>query len=150
MVDRDSVIAAKSAVTASENFEGESVVIHFTRGTYFSLRAGAGAVWSLLQRPTSVAAIVEAVAAAPGDMLPGFETSLTAFIAKLTEHDLIAEVRVPAEPLEISREILAGLSGPFEIEVYNDLAELIAMDPVHEVDILTGWPERPYRDIQHG
>jgi len=29
------------------------------------------------------------------------------------------------------------------VEVFNDLADLIAIDPVHEVDASAGWPMRP-------
>ena len=32
---------------------------------------------------------------------------------------------------------------PPTLEVFTDLAELIMMDPVHEVDVLEGWPRRP-------
>ena len=34
-----------------------------------------------------------------------------------------------------------SLAEPPNLEIYTDLAELIAMDPVHEIDILTGWPK---------
>jgi hypothetical protein len=37
----------------------------------------------------------------------------------------------------------ASLAEPPSLEIYTDLAELIAMDPVHEIDILTGWPKAP-------
>jgi hypothetical protein len=36
------------------------------------------------------------------------------------------------------------LTGPADLDVYSDLADLIAMDPVHEIDTLTGWPHRPH------
>ena len=61
MFGRDNVIAANLPMIASENFAGDTVVIHFERGTYFSLRGSAGTIWSLLQAPTSIAGIVAAL-----------------------------------------------------------------------------------------
>ena len=68
---------------------------------------------------------------------------LTAFVAKLAEHDLITSSIGPAGPPAISAEALGSLAEPPSLEIYTDLAELIAMDPVHEIDILTGWPKAP-------
>src|SRR6516225_6432129 len=98
MFGRDDVIAANLPVTASENFAGESVVIHFERGTYFSLRGSAGTIWSLLQKPTSIAGIVAALDSQAGLPSKDIEALLTAFVAELAEHDLIASSAGPAEP----------------------------------------------------
>jgi hypothetical protein len=143
MFGRDDVIVANLSVTASQDFAGEAVVIHLERGTYFSLRGSGGIIWSLLQAPTSVADIV---AALDGQIrLPSkdIEAVLTAFVAKLAEHDLITSSIGPARPPAISAEALGSLAEPPSLEIYTDLAELIAMDPVHEIDILTGWPKAP-------
>jgi hypothetical protein len=143
MFQRDDIIVANLAVTASENFAGEAVIIHFERGTYFSLRGSGGTIWSFLQAPTSIATITTAVRTQ--EQLPStdFETKLTAFVAKLAEHDLITSSLEPPAPPVISAEAVASLSTAPDLEVYSDLAELIAMDPVHEIDILTGWPKAP-------
>lgn len=146
MFNRDDSIAANSAATASENFAGETVIIHFERGTYFSLRGSAGAVWSLLQAPTSIAAIVEASHALKAPAAETLEPMLTAFVARLAEEGLLAASPGPPTRPDISPEILTALAEPADLEVYSDLAELIAMDPVHEIDVLTGWPHLPEAD----
>ena len=143
MFERDKVIVANLPVTASEDFAGETVVIHFDRGTYFSFRGSAGTIWSFLQAPTSIAAIVAAVQAQAHPPSADFESMLTTFVAKLAEHDLITSAPAAAEPPVISAEAIASLAEPPDLEIYTDLAELIAMDPVHEIDILTGWPAPP-------
>lgn len=144
MFERNDVIAANLAVTASENFAGETVVIHFERGTYFSLRGSAGTIWSLLQAPTSVTAIVAAVRAQSRPAPADFEAMLMTFVAQLAEHDLITSSLAAAEPPTISAEAVLTLAEPADLEIYSDLTELIAMDPVHENDILVGWPQRPH------
>lgn len=143
MIGRDDVIAANLPVTASENFEGETVVIHFDRGTYFSLRGSAATIWSLLQAPTSISGIVAAVDGQTRLPSKDFEGLLTAFVAKLAQHDLITSSAGPAGAAAISAEAIVSLAEPPNLEAYTDLAELIAMDPVHEIDILTGWPKSP-------
>ena len=143
MFHRDDIIVANLAVTASEKFAGEAVIIHFERGTYFSLRGSGGTIWSFLQTPTSIAAIATAVRMQEQPSPADFEAKLTEFVAKLAEHDLITSSLEPAAPPMISAEAIASLSTAPDLEIYSDLAELIAMDPVHEIDILTGWPKAP-------
>jgi hypothetical protein len=149
MYKRDDFIVANLSVIASENFSGEAVVIHFERGTYFSLRGSAGVIWSLLQTPTSIADIVAAVGKQSQPPSSDFEATVTTFVAKLAENELIISSAGPAEPLAISAEAIAGLAEVPNLEIYSDLAELITMDPVHESDILTGWPKAPTRKTQH-
>ena len=142
-IGRNEVIAANSTMTSSEVFGEETVVIHFERGTYFSLRGSAVQIWSLLQQaPTSIAEIAAAAHAQPGPPAD-FETSLTRIVAQLTEHDLVIKCSGTALRPNLSPEIQRRLAAPADLEVYSDLTELIAMDPVHEIDTLTGWPHRP-------
>jgi hypothetical protein len=149
MFDRDKVVAANSATTASENFDGETVIIHFERGTYFSLRGSAVTIWSLLQSPTSIAAIIEAVCDQQAPVPDNLEPKLTEFFTQLAKHDLLTDNLETAARPDLSPDVLLSLTEPAGLEVYSDLAELIAMDPVHEVDVLTGWPHGP-RTESHG
>ena len=143
MIQLDGTIVANLPVTASEDFAGETVVIHFDRGTYFSLRGSAGTIWSLLQEPTSVGAIVAASRAHGGALPSDFETTLASFVGKLAEHDLITSSPGPESAPLISADAVASFAEPPSLEVYTDLSELIAMDPVHEIDVFTGWPAPP-------
>ena len=143
MFRRDDVIVANSEATAAENFAGETVVIHFERGTYFSLRGSASLIWSLLQTPTSIAAVVKAARDGSAIDPEGLEIQLTAFVAQLSEQDLIKASSEAAVQPALSEESLVSLAAPANLEVFDDLAELITMDPVHEIDTLTGWPHIP-------
>ena len=143
MFGRDEVLVANSGATASETFGGETVVIHFESGTYFSLRGSAGPLWSLLQTPTSIAAIVNAARDGSAIDPEGLETQLTTFVAQLSEQDLIKASNEAAAQPALSEESLVSLAAPANLEVFDDLAELITMDPVHEIDTLTGWPHLP-------
>lgn len=145
---KSQVIAANSTSTSSEVFADETVIIHFDRGTYFSLRGCAGGIWSVLQNPTSVAALVELAREQSSKPPDNLDSMLTAFVALLAEHDLVREsAGEPSRPC-LTEQFLASFAEPPVLEVYSDLAELIAMDPVHEIDTLTGWPNLPQPESQ--
>ncbi len=108
MFGRDEVLVANSGATASETFGGETVVIHFERGTYFSLRGSAGPLWSLLQTPTSISAIVNAAGDGSAIDPESLETQLTAFVAQLSEQDLIKASNEAAAQPALSEESLSA------------------------------------------
>src|SRR5262245_6461346 len=140
---KNQVIAANCASTSSEIFAGETVIIHFDRGTYFSLRGCGSGIWSVLQKPTTLDALLEIACEKSGEAPDNLETTLAAFLAQLAEHDLVREsAEKPSRPI-VTEELLVSFAEPPSLEVYSDLAELIAMDPVHEIDALTGWPNLP-------
>jgi hypothetical protein len=141
-LSRNDVVTVNSAAIASEVFDEETVVINFEKGTYFSMRGSASAIWSLLKAPTSIAAIMHELQPqqkAHAD----FEATLTQFIDQLLDQDLlIRSVDTPVRP-HLPNHLMDKLAHPPNLEVYSDLAELIAMDPVHEIDTFSGWPHRP-------
>ncbi len=125
----------------AEAFDGESVLIDIRRGLYFSLSGAATVVWRLFES----ARIPEEVIAAIGVASPDLDASTIAkAIDAMRDHELLISagttdagaVALPLDPGE----------GPFEapgVQVFSDLAELIALDPVHEVNASAGWPTRP-------
>ena len=140
---RDDIIAANSVSAASEDFGGEAVIIHFDRGTYFSLGGSGPAIWAMVQKPVTVSGMLDAIRSARIAVTPEFEFALGVFVEQLLEHDLVRPAK-NAEPSGLPPGVDAALfTKPPTLEVFTDLAELILMDPVHEVDVLEGWPRRP-------
>jgi hypothetical protein len=138
---RDDIIAANSVSAASEDFGGEAVIIHFDRGTYFSLGGSAPAIWAMVQKPVTMGGMLDAIRSAKITVTPEFELALGVFVEQLLEHDLVRPAK-NAEPSSLP-SVDAGLfTKPPTLEVFADLAELILMDPVHQVDVLEGWPRR--------
>jgi hypothetical protein len=115
---------------AAEQFGDEVVLIDIEKGLYFSLRGAAVLLWQAFAEPRSRRDVVRAFEA-------GDEHLLEQAVAQMSEHGLLRQAsRVTAQAL-----------GPFPynppvVEVFSDLAELIAIDPVHEVDSQYGWPVR--------
>jgi hypothetical protein len=124
----------------AEDFGGEIVAIHLESGRYYSLRGLAQAVWTDLGAGHASGAIEQGVAAVNAEL--GAATA--AFIVRLQAEGLIrartvvAEVTSPPASLAAAK---AGAAKP-ELESFDDMADLIKADPIHEVDEAFGWPIR--------
>ena len=135
---------AKTASVAHETFDEETVLINLERGTYFSLRGSAPALWLLLQQPISVEGLVGVLAGAvrlPEDAV----ATIGAMLAQLETEGCVLKLDTP-EQLPSDLAPLALLGGSFsrpEVQTFHDLQELIVIDPVHEVADFDGWPHRP-------
>jgi hypothetical protein len=69
---------------------------------------------------------------------------LPAFLAQLREHGLVLETATAAgAPAQDLLARLAAGGEPPLIEPYEDLADLILADPIHEVEAAAGWPNLP-------
>jgi hypothetical protein len=131
--DRQYEINAPDVV--AEKFDEDVVILNLANGRYFGLAGNANAIWQLLQDGHTPAAIVASILNAQPELGYGsFE-----LIERLIKYDLI---RPRAETIDTAA-LPANLSwseGAPAIEVFDDLAELIYGDPIHDVDEQTGWP----------
>jgi hypothetical protein len=129
---------------SAETFDSEIVVIHFLQGTYFSVRGAGMALWNWLEQGADEATLGELLTERYGLGPDQSRTEVERFLARLKQHDLIVES--PSSPAARGRYRMdVGPAGYEEsvVEVFDDLQELIAIDPVHEVDPMQGWPHRP-------
>jgi len=138
------MLISNSAQISAESFETEVVVIHFLKGTYFSLRGASMALWAWLQTGADEATLAELLAARYGLAAEQGRAETEKVVALLKQFDLVIESGLPAPP----RDAYTAGAGPagFEesvVEAFEDLQELISIDPVHEVDPMQGWPHRP-------
>jgi hypothetical protein len=124
---------------AAEEFDGEFVLIHFVRGTYFSLRHAAVEVWRQFRNGADPERVEERVLA--HFALRGSDASaeLKKCIQVLVDEQLLRETSAAGPPVE---DWSSSVWTPPAIEVYSDLKDLIVLDPVHEVDTSQGWPRR--------
>ena len=120
----------------AEDFNGQIVILNLANGHYYSLQGIASQIWMLLIDGHT-----------PGDILASIERKRremveesSQFIRRLLELNLIV---ANAEDVSCSLPIDATwLSESPQIEVFDDLAELIFADPIHDVDEQAGWPKR--------
>jgi hypothetical protein len=115
-----------------EEFDGEIVVLNLLTGRYFGFNPSAGVVWEALMAGISP----ENIQARTPDAV-----DITSFVAGLIDNGLVVPsltgASVLAEPMAAQ---LASLAGAPELEAYDDLADLIIADPIHDTDPEQGWP----------
>jgi hypothetical protein len=143
-VDLTIVITTNKEETSAELFENEVVVINFVDGTYFSIRGAALALWHWLEQGVDETVLVELLDEKYQLGAAESKKVVTDCIAQLRGRGLVVDSdEPPADRDTLSMEV--GMS-EFEVpvvEAFEDLQELIAIDPVHEVDPMQGWPHRP-------
>ena len=124
--------------TAAELFDGELVVANYESGLYYSVASGGALVWQGLRHGLSDQQVADWLAA-------GFpsENNLSArvldFIGRLSDEGLVARSDVPEQGATLPP--LTEAFGALEVERFEDLQELLLLDPVHDV-AEAGWPHR--------
>jgi coenzyme PQQ synthesis protein D (PqqD) len=127
-----------------QTVDDETVVVDLGTGSYFSLRGSAQVIWSALERGQDLPDVVRTVQrrfeGVDADIAPAVE----AFVSGLVDDKLIVpnDEAPPASPAA-GADDPSGARGPFEapvLERFDDLQDLILLDPVHEVSEEQGWP----------
>lgn len=132
------VYAVASKDIVFESFDGEAVVLDLSSGKYFGFSDSGSRVWQALSSGVAADALVGHVAGG-ATVRPA---ELDGFISQLVEFGLLVRATdAPAQP--VSGSLLAQLAGtrePLRVDIHDDLADLILVDPIHEVDEPQGWP----------
>jgi hypothetical protein len=133
--------AANHPAVVDEMIDGEVVVIDLRSGNYFSLVESAAVIWaSLAARPTldEVAAYLARVYDAEPEQCFALSGS---FLDLLVSEGLV--VQVDSADAAAAAPELAPVAGPLpepRLEKFDDMQQLILLDPVHEIDESVGWP----------
>lgn len=126
---------------AAEEFDNEYVVLDLANGHYFSLAGITALVWRGLVDGHSVEALCEGLGADNQRQALVRETH-----EELLSRGLLRESETAASPVVPIAE-LAGLMAAAEpemqLDMFDDLADLLKADPIHDVDENAGWPHRP-------
>lgn len=129
---------------AKEVFDNEAVMINIPAGKYYSVRGEAGLrVLEILEEPTTQEAIMAI-------LLNEFETTesdaqmnLTTFLEQLSAEEILVETSEVAVSEKLQESVAQKLPfGKLALEVYDDMQELLLVDPVHDVESLKGWPQK--------
>ena len=114
-----------------ETFDDESVIVNLREGLYYSLNSEALPLWSEIVKGTAFPLLTEAY--------PGFSPEeIGGFLRELHEERLIV----------IDEESLPkGKSATSFLQKFEDLQDLLLLDPIHDVDE-RGWPHAKPSDDQ--
>lgn len=123
---------------AAETIDGEVVIVHFSSGNYYALNGLAADIWQWLEQGHPVSTIVGHILTEHGE---ADADAIGAFILRLRDEGLLETADHPepgADPLST-----VAVDGPYadpQLEKYEDMQQLILLDPIHEVGE-AGWPQ---------
>ena len=125
----------------AERFGQETFIVNFRKGRYYALRGSSTAIWELLGSPQTARSIVEQLALRLRNMPPDAVSEISTFLSRLEAEGLVSQTDLQplSEPTNIELAAGSDYQSP-DLEVFDDLSELIVIDPVHEVDDERGWP----------
>jgi hypothetical protein len=132
-----------------ETIDGEALVMDMVKGSYYSCVGSSAFAWNALARgvPTDdlAAMLVARYGIAPADA----QRDVDAFVTSLVDAEMLVAASPGADPPRAddappTRDALDALVPQPEytalaLERFDDLADLILLDPVHDVTE-AGWP----------
>jgi hypothetical protein len=145
-MDRSLRFTVKNPPIVSESFGDEAVIVHLEKGTYYSVRGPAFAIWSLITDGNSIGMIVDNLSACYQGSKTEIEKGVRELVDTMREEGLIQEDGLAPARSAGSGAVDSSASATkpaFEhpqLEKYTDVEELLALDPIHDVDA-TGWPQ---------
>lgn len=130
--------ALPNSAIVYECLEDEIIIANLDSGVYYSIRECGVPIWKLLIAGQSVEAIASLLQARFGADL---SESLYAFLRQITEENLLTAGAPSPKPLVEEISWPPSFTPP-SLEKYEEMKELLMLDPVHEVDA-QGWPSAP-------
>lgn len=124
-----------------ENVGGEVVALDMQSGSYFSLQSSAALIWSLIEKAASTEQIIGQIAHTYSVDREKAESDVVSFLGQLQTVGLITS---SDQSLQVSLPLVADVESsqtyvPPALEIFNDVQDLLTIDPIHDVDEM-GWP----------
>jgi len=128
-----------------QTIEGEVILINLSTGNYYSLRDTAAEVWAMLEAGMEPDEAAGRLAARYGASEEETGSHVRDLVEHLREEGLLAEAdpAADASPPPAGEDPPAAEYTPPAVEKFEDMQDLILLDPVHEVDAREGWPHVP-------
>jgi hypothetical protein len=135
-----------------ETVDGEVVAIDFERGTYFSLKGPAEAVWAAVTPGATTSEVCAALRGRYDTTGVDLDGVVGRFLSALVADGLLIEAGTdPAAgagggaPEGLAAGPPSGLLGELRVEKFTDMEQIILLDPVHDVTE-RGWPHARPKD----
>jgi Coenzyme PQQ synthesis protein D (PqqD) len=137
---------ANSPDVVSETIEGEAVIIHLYKGHYYNLNPIGAKIWNYLIQGLTSAEMSNVLSQHYAVDLTQLQAGIEQLQDQLQAEDLIVALDSPMPNPEIGANTTAANAGnlPFEmpkLNKYTDMQDLLALDPIHDVDE-AGWPAK--------
>lgn len=123
-----------------EVLDGEFVLVHFASGLYYSLRGTGADVCNLLLSGCTLGQATERLAAHYGISAESVRTAIEPFISQLVAEELLTATTSASASDHNIGPVATEFSPPV-LEKFNDMADQLLLDPIHEID-QSDWARR--------
>ncbi len=128
---------------AHETIDGETIIINFDSGAYYSTDLLGMEIWELLKSGATLPGLTETIARSHSGNRAEMESALQNFVTEMVAEGLVITVEAPAgNATSATPSLSAPALSPFQMPVlhkYTDMQDLLLLDPIHDVDT-QGWP----------
>lgn len=147
MIKTSEKFRINSPKVVHEIIDGEVVIVNLDRGDYYSLVKAGADIWEGLTRGISSSDILEDMVQRYDTSRENIENGVNDLIEKLQLEELIIIDRtdesktsnITNAPTETNANTEKLSFETPTLQKYTDMEELLALDPIHEVDEM-GWP----------
>lgn len=139
-------VAPKTPMVVSETLDGDAIIMHHGTGCYFNAISTGALLWESVEQGATPQGLAERLVAACGISEAEAQGAAARFLDRLVEHDLVK----PGEDLPGAVPPVTPMAfAEPELSVHEDLADMLLLDPVHDVDE-AGWPAPKSATEQNG
>jgi hypothetical protein len=137
------IYSTASNAIVHEFLDDEVIIANLKTGCYFSVRGSGIPIWQLLIAGVDSGALPARLASHYGDLPTRCMSEIQAFINSVSADGLLVTVDDTTQDADAALDIHfpSAYLTPV-IEKYDEMTDLLMLDPVHEVDE-QGWPKRP-------
>jgi hypothetical protein len=131
-----------------ERFDGETVIVDFNSGSYYSLTDVADEIWTLIEQEMGLEQMSLFVSSHYDADSENIQKCLDKFLNELKKENLIVEnnsQRLKEMPEADKKENGKKVFKEPVLNKYDDMQEMLLLDPIHDVDE-TGWPNKSSGD----
>ena len=131
-----------------ERFDGETVIVDFNSGSYYSLTDVANEIWILIEQEMGLEQISRLICSQYDADKESIHKSLDKFLNELRKENLIVENGSQTLKERFETDKKGNGKKAFKeplLNKYDDMQEMLLLDPIHDVDE-TGWPNKSSGD----
>jgi Coenzyme PQQ synthesis protein D (PqqD) len=139
----DCVVAIRDSGVLHERLNDDVIAIDLERGLYYGMVGTAADIWTSFERPTTVAAVAQALVRRYGESNDQVWADVRSFASQLETAGLLVPAAVSAEADRPAADVRAASTWAAPVlDAYDDMANLLLRDPTYLMDEL-GWPHLP-------
>jgi Coenzyme PQQ synthesis protein D (PqqD) len=134
-----------------EIIDGEAVLVNMKNGYYYSLDDAGADIWDLIEKGNSLSQIEDLLKRKYRSSDSEIKSGLYELISNLHTEALIVGLDALPNASALDGKPTDGSTAKKDfvkptLQKYTDMEDLLLLDPIHDVDDETGWPNKPSTD----